>query len=167
MMPALVRRLLVLWPLAALTLTAAPSRPNIIFILTDDQGYGDLSCTGNPILKTPNVDRLHDEGVRFTDFHVGPTCSPTRAELNTGRHEFRNGVTHTIYERERLKSDLERIDRVISSAPAATEKPFTITTVGMILLKNPFTVLEAFRQARDKNLRQRAGIDSRRQRQSS
>jgi arylsulfatase A-like enzyme len=78
------------------------ARPNIIFILTDDQGYGDFSCHGNPILKTPNLDRLHDEGVRFTDFHVSPTCAPTRSALITGRHEFRNGVTHTIYERERL-----------------------------------------------------------------
>ena len=80
----------------------SPRPPNIIFLLTDDQGYGDLSCTGNPILKTPNMDRLHDEGVRFTDFHVSPTCSPTRSALMTGRHEFRNGVTHTILERERL-----------------------------------------------------------------
>ena len=77
-------------------------RPNVVFILTDDQGYGDLSCHGNPILKTPNLDRLHAEGVRFTDFHVSPTCSPTRSALMTGRHEFRNGVTHTILERERL-----------------------------------------------------------------
>src|SRR5262245_56657361 len=77
-------------------------RPNIIFLLTDDQGYGDLSCHGNLILRTPNLDRLHDEGVRFTDFHVSPTCSPTRAALMTGRHEFNNGVTHTILERERL-----------------------------------------------------------------
>src|SRR4051812_50208427 len=81
----------------------AAKRPNIIFLLTDDQGYGDLSCHGNPILKTPNLDRLHDEGVRFLDFHVSPTCSPTRSALMTGRHEFRNGVTHTILERERLK----------------------------------------------------------------
>src|SRR5262245_4583011 len=71
-------------------------RPNIIFVLTDDQGYGDLSCHGNPILRTPNLDRLHDEAVHFTDFHVSPTCSPTRAALLTGRHEFKNGVTHTI-----------------------------------------------------------------------
>ena len=62
----------------AATPALAGKRPNIIFILTDDQGYGDLSCHGNPILKTPNLDRLHDEGVRFTDFHVSPTCSPTR-----------------------------------------------------------------------------------------
>ncbi len=80
----------------------AGKRPNIIFIITDDQGYGDFSCHGNPILKTPNLDRLHREGARFTDFQVSPTCAPTRSALLTSRHEFRNGVTHTILERERL-----------------------------------------------------------------
>src|SRR6185437_722226 len=80
----------------------SPRRPNIVFILTDDQGYGDISAHGNPILKTPNLDRIHREGVRFTDFHVSPTCAPTRSALLTGRHEFKNGVTHTILERERL-----------------------------------------------------------------
>src|SRR5438477_3911502 len=77
-------------------------RPNIIFIITDDQGYGDLSCHGNPILKTPHIDKLYARSVRFTDFHVSPTCAPTRSALMTGRHEFKNGVTHTINERERL-----------------------------------------------------------------
>ena len=48
--------------------------PNIILILTDDQGYGDAGCNGNPVLKTPNLDRLHREGVRFEDFQVSPTC---------------------------------------------------------------------------------------------
>src|SRR5262245_23167214 len=84
------------------TVSLEGRRPNIIFILTDDQGYGDLSCHGNPVLKTPHLDRLHDEGVRFTDFHVSPTCSPTRSALHTGRHEFKNGITHTINERERM-----------------------------------------------------------------
>lgn len=97
-----------------------PSQPNIIFILTDDQGYGDLSCTGNPILKTPNMDRLHDEGVRFSDFHVSPTCSPTRSALMTGRYPFKNGVTHTIYERERLTLDATTIAQVLQSAGYAT-----------------------------------------------
>ena len=120
MMPPLLRRLLVMWPLAAFTLAAAPSRPNIIFVLTDDQGYGDLSCHGNPILKTPNLDRLHDEGVRFTDFQVSPTCSPTRAALNTGRHEFRNGVTHTIHERERLALNATTIAQVLHGAGYTT-----------------------------------------------
>lgn len=94
--------------------------PNIIFLLTDDQGYGDLSCTGNPILKTPNMDRLHDEGVRFTDFHVSPTCAPTRSALMTGRHEFRNGVTHTILERERLTLKATTLAQVLKRAGYTT-----------------------------------------------
>src|SRR5213083_364714 len=94
----------------------SPQQPNIVFILTDDQGYGDLSCHGNPILRTPNIDRLHDESVRFTDFHVSPTCAPTRSALLTGRHEFKNGVTHTIYERERLTLKATTIAQVLKSA---------------------------------------------------
>ena len=81
---------------------AAADRPNILFILTDDQGYGDIGAHGNPILKTPNLDKLRSESVRFTDFQVSPTCAPTRSALLTGRHEFKNGVTHTILERERM-----------------------------------------------------------------
>ncbi|MBI4664568.1 MAG: arylsulfatase [Verrucomicrobia bacterium] len=95
-------------------------KPNIVFILTDDQGYGDLSCHGNPILKTPNLDRLHNEGVRFTDFHVSPTCSPTRSALLTGRHEFKNGVTHTILERERLTLKATTIAQVLKRAGYTT-----------------------------------------------
>lgn len=98
----------------------AGKRPNILFILSDDQGYGDLSCHGNPILKTPNLDRLHDEGVRFTDFHVSPTCAPTRSALLTGRHEFRNGVTHTINERERLTPSAITLAQVLQSAGYTT-----------------------------------------------
>ncbi len=94
----------------------AGKRPNIIFILTDDQGFGDISANGNPILKTPNLDRLHDEGVRFTDFHVSPTCSPTRSVLLTGRHEFKNGVTHTIFERERMTTDAITLPQVLQAA---------------------------------------------------
>ena len=108
----------------SMTATAADSlagkRPNIVFVLTDDQGYGDLSCHGNPILKTPNIDRLHREGVRFTDFMVSPTCSPTRSALMTGRHEFRNGVTHTINERERLTLSATTLAQVLKSAGYAT-----------------------------------------------
>jgi arylsulfatase len=95
-------------------------RPNIIFLLTDDQGYGDLSCHGNPVLRTPHLDRLHDEGVRYTDFHVSPTCSPTRAALLTGRHEFKNGVTHTIYERERLTLQATTVAQVLKAAGYTT-----------------------------------------------
>lgn len=80
----------------------AGSRPNIILVMTDDQGMGDLSCMGNPVLSTPHLDRFHQLSTRFTDFHVSPTCAPTRSAIFSGRHEFRNGVTHTIKERERM-----------------------------------------------------------------
>ncbi|MCL4138255.1 UNVERIFIED_CONTAM: hypothetical protein GTU68_039383, partial [Idotea baltica] len=58
-----------------------PQKPNVILIMTDDQGYGDLASLGNPILKTPNLDKLHSESVRLTNFHVSPFCTPTRAAL--------------------------------------------------------------------------------------
>ncbi|MEM6776702.1 MAG: arylsulfatase [Planctomycetota bacterium] len=78
------------------------SRPNIILVMTDDQGMGDLSCMGNEVLRTPNLDRFYELSTRLTDFHVSPTCAPTRSAIFSGRHEFRNGVTHTIKERERM-----------------------------------------------------------------
>ncbi|MBI5387818.1 MAG: arylsulfatase [Verrucomicrobia bacterium] len=97
-----------------------PKRPNMVLILTDDQGYGDLSCHGNAVLKTPNLDRLHREGRRFTDFHVSPTCAPTRTALMTGRHEFKSGVTHTILERERMSLKATTLAQVLKSAGYAT-----------------------------------------------
>ncbi len=81
------------------------SSPNIIFILTDDQGYGDLGCTGNPIIRTPNIDKFHDESVRMTNFHVGPTCAPTRAGLMTGHYANSAGVWHTIGGRSLLRRE--------------------------------------------------------------
>src|SRR5258707_95073 len=98
----------------------AGRRPNIILILADDTGYGDAGCTGNPILKTPNIDRLYAEGMRFADFHVSPTCSPTRASIMTGRHEFHSGVTHTINERERMSLKATTIAQVLKSAGYTT-----------------------------------------------
>ncbi len=80
-------------------------RPNIVFILTDDQGYGDLGCHGNPIIKTPHLDRLYSESVRLTNYHVGPTCAPTRAGLYTGHYHNSTGVWHTIGGRSLLRQD--------------------------------------------------------------
>jgi arylsulfatase len=98
----------------------AGSRPNIILIITDDQGYGDLACHGNPIIKTPNLDKLHQDSARFTDFHVSPTCAPTRSAVLTGRHEFYNGITHTILERERLRLDAVTLPSVLQQAGYTT-----------------------------------------------
>ncbi len=86
--------------------TAKPSgKPNVIIVLTDDQGYGDLSVTGNPILKTPNLDRLAREGVQFTNFHVDSYCTPTRAALMTGRYSHRVGGWGTVNGRNMLRDD--------------------------------------------------------------
>ncbi|MEM0913723.1 MAG: arylsulfatase [Planctomycetota bacterium] len=94
--------------------------PNILFILTDDQGYGDLSCHGNPILQTPAMDRLHDESVRLTDFHVGPTCAPTRATLLTGRYANSTGVWHTVGGRSLLREDEWTLADALRDAGYAT-----------------------------------------------
>lgn len=72
------------------------SKPNIIFVITDDQGYGDLGHTGNKVIKTPAIDKFASESVSLTNYHVGTTCAPTRAGLMTGRNCNRNGVWHTI-----------------------------------------------------------------------
>jgi arylsulfatase A-like enzyme len=88
--------------------------------MPDDIGYGDFSCHGNPIIRTPSIDALSRESVRFTDFHVSPTCAPTRAALMTGRHEFKNGVTHTINERERLTLKATTLAQMLKSAGYTT-----------------------------------------------
>lgn len=81
------------------------NRPNIVLVITDDQGYGDLGCHGNPVLRTPQLDRMHAESVRLTDFHVGPTCAPTRAGLMTGHDHNSTGVWHTIGGRSLLREN--------------------------------------------------------------
>jgi len=81
------------------------SRPNVILVMTDDQGYGDLGCHGSPYVKTPALDQLYGESIRLTDFHVDPCCSPTRASLLTGQYSARSGVWHTIGGRSLLQKD--------------------------------------------------------------
>jgi len=107
--------ILSLYVLAALQAASLKgSRPNIILVMTDDQGMGDLSCLGNPVLRTPNLDRFYGLSTRFTEFHVSPTCAPTRAAIMSGRHEFKNGVTHTIKEREIMALSSTTIPELLS-----------------------------------------------------
>jgi arylsulfatase A-like enzyme len=98
----------------------AGSRPNIILVMTDDQGMGDLSCMGNQVVKTPNIDRFHGKATRFTDFQVSPTCAPTRAAIMSGRPPFKVGVTHTILQRERMAPDVFTLPQMLQSAGYAT-----------------------------------------------
>ena len=81
------------------------SQPDVVLVVSDDQGYGDIASHGNPVIRTPALDRLFDESIRLTQFHVGPTCSPTRAALLTGRYSARTGVWHTIMGRPLLRRD--------------------------------------------------------------
>lgn len=80
----------------------AADKPNIIVFLTDDQGYGDLGCYGSDSLETPNLDRLCQQGMKFTDFYVHQRCSPTRLAFMTGSHSHRVGCTKVIYNRDRI-----------------------------------------------------------------
>ncbi|GGF36201.1 arylsulfatase [Echinicola rosea] len=77
-------------------------RPNVILILTDDQGIGDLGCHGNPWLKTPHIDQFYAEAVRLTDFHVSPMCTPTRSSIMTGQYPIHNGTWATYKGRDML-----------------------------------------------------------------
>lgn len=89
--------------------------PNVILVLTDDQGYGDLHCHGNEILQTPCLDKMHDESIRFTDFHVNATSAPSRSGLMTGRYARRVGVWHTVMGRSFLRRGETTIADVFAS----------------------------------------------------
>ena len=95
-------------------------KPNIIIVMPDDLAYGDYGCLGNPILQTPSVDGFMKESLLFTQFHVSPTCAPTRAALLSGRHEFKNGVTHTIIERERMSLDTFTMPQMLKTVGYTT-----------------------------------------------
>ncbi|HBY62888.1 MAG TPA: arylsulfatase [Solibacterales bacterium] len=104
---------------ATLPLTLAAqrrTRPNVLILLTDDQGYGDFGCHGNPVLKTPNMDRLHSQSVRFTDFHAAPMCTPTRGQLLTGQDALRNGATSVTAGRAVVRKDIPMMPGIFAAA---------------------------------------------------
>lgn len=104
-----------LWLCACLiSFAGLAERPNVVLVMTDDQGYGDLSCHGNPYLQTPNLDQLHRESIRLTDFHVSPFCTPTRAALMTGRYPGRTGAYRTSSGRTMMHPDERTIADVFS-----------------------------------------------------
>lgn len=96
------------------------SKPNIILVITDDQGYAAVGKHGHPWLQTPNLDILHETSTRLDRFLVSPTCSPTRAALMSGRHPMKNGVTHTILERERMNPETITLPAILRDAGYAT-----------------------------------------------
>ena len=112
---------ILLFTLLSLANTTTPSlfaskAPNIILVITDDQGYGPIGKHGHPWIHTPHLDKLYDTSTRFTRFMVSPTCAPTRSALMTGRHPMKNGVTHTILERERMTVKATTLPQVLKQA---------------------------------------------------
>ena len=101
-------------------LASVAQQPNVVFVITDDQGYGDLACHGNPVIKTPHLDKLAEESVRFDDYHVAPTCSPTRAALLTGHWTNRTGVWHTVNGRSMLRENEMTLGHLLQEAGYAT-----------------------------------------------
>lgn len=97
-----------------------PEKPNIILIMPDDQGYGDLGVTGNPIVETPNIDALARRSASMTTFYVSPVCSPTRACLMTGRYNYRTGVVDTFKGRSMMQPEEITIAEVLKDAGYTT-----------------------------------------------
>ena len=95
-------------------------RPNVIIILSDDQGYGDFSCHGNPVLKTPALDKLHDESIRFDNFHVSPLSTPTRGQLMTGLDAFHNKAATVLTGRNIIRRDVPTMSEIFSQNGYAT-----------------------------------------------
>lgn len=95
-------------------------QPNVVLVITDDQGYANLSSMGHPILQTPHIDALYEKGVRLTDYHVDPTCAPTRAALMTGRYSDRAGVWHTVIGRHQLRTREVTLAEVFKKSGYAT-----------------------------------------------
>ncbi|TWT73608.1 Arylsulfatase precursor [Posidoniimonas polymericola] len=100
--------------------SAEPRRPNIIVLITDDQGWGDLSCHGNPVLETPHLDAMASRGATFSRFYVSPVCSPTRASLMTGRYNHRTGVIDTFKGGSMMRPDEVTLAEALKQAGYST-----------------------------------------------
>jgi arylsulfatase A-like enzyme len=117
-----MKQLIALLSLATALLTpigrataADAGKPNVIIVLADDQGYGDFSCHGNPVLKTPNLDKLHAQSVRLTDFHVSPMCTPTRGQLMSGLDACHSGATSVSAGRSFLRRGIPTMAEIFAA----------------------------------------------------
>jgi len=125
--PCLIRRLFRVAAFFAFCLAAVPTcpveasedqpqRPNVVVIIADDAGYGDVGHHGNPVLRTPHLDRLAAESAELTNFYVCPVCAPTRAGLLTGRYNYRTGVVDTFIGRAMMHADEVTLAEVLAAA---------------------------------------------------
>src|SRR5947199_6954271 len=110
------RLLAALLSLTVITPALAAPKPNIVLVMSDDQGFGDLGCHGNPVIKTPVVDRFATQAVECTNFYVCPVCSPTRSGLLTGRYNYRTGIVDTSYGRTMMRPDEKTLAEYLAAA---------------------------------------------------
>lgn len=115
-----IKRATIALSLMSATWAVAEDKPNVVIVITDDQGYGDLGFTGNPAIKTPNIDKLRTQGTLLNNFHVDPTCAPTRSALMTGRYSNRVGVWHTVQGRSMLRTRETTMANVFAANGYAT-----------------------------------------------
>ena len=115
-----MRLLLLFAPLLLIGIGCGSSEPetlpNVILIITDDQGYGDLGATGNPVLRTPNLDAMASRSARMTTFYVSPVCAPTRASLMTGRYNYRTRAIDTFVGRAMMEPEEVTMAEVLGAA---------------------------------------------------
>ncbi len=120
LLPAFIQKLFVILTIPLCCLISACNtntlkKPNILFIITDDQGYGDLSIHGNPYIQTPNIDKLGNQSVRFDRFYVSSVCAPSRASLLTGRYNLRTGTFGVTHNKEAMNPEELTIPEVLKS----------------------------------------------------
>ena len=115
-----MKSLVLFFIVSLLATTALATQPNVIVVMTDDQGYPELSVHGNPILKTPHLDRLHAQSLRLEDYHVSPMCAPTRGQLMTGLDAARNGATNVSSGRALLRPELPTMANFFGDAGYTT-----------------------------------------------
>ena len=107
------KALLALTLLCAAACAPAEPRPDILLVITDDQGWGDWEGSGNSVIQTPHMMRLAEQGASFTDFHVAPVCAPTRAMLLSGRHSLETGVWGVTRGGERMATEVETLAELL------------------------------------------------------
>src|SRR5262245_19844481 len=101
---------------ALLPLTAFAASPNVLIVITDDQGFGDLGAHGNPIIKTPKLDAFAKESAWLKNFYVSPVCSPTRSSLLTGQYNYRVGIVDTFLGRSMMRTDAKTLAQFLADA---------------------------------------------------
>jgi arylsulfatase A-like enzyme len=111
-----MKRISLLVLLAAASLAPAADRPNVLIVITDDQGFGDLGAHGNPVIKTPNLDAFARESVWLRNFYVSPVCSPTRSSLLTGLYNYRTGIVDTSTGRSMMRPDVTTLPQLLAAA---------------------------------------------------